>query len=138
MKLKYFKLKVIFELGNFWKLLEIRGKPWNNFPQSSISINAALGHSKPIYIVIMTVACYTVACLSPNLYSHLKIKWNCVKTYKNETKLCQAVKKKKKNANQISILCIFLSISVITLNLLKLMLKFVKNPLKLLIKFVPK
>ena len=39
-------------------LLEIRGKPWNNFPWNSITINAALGHSKPIYIMIITVTYY--------------------------------------------------------------------------------
>ena len=111
---------VIFELRNFWKLLEIRGKPWNYFPWNSISINAALGHSKPIYVMIITVACYTVACLSPNLDSHLKIRWNCVKTYKNETKLCQAV---KKNADQIFILCIFVNISVIMLKSVKVNVK---------------
>ena len=87
---------------------------------SGILINAALGHSKPIYVIIITVACYTVVCLSTNLYSHLKIKGNCVKTYKNKTKLCQAV---RKNADQVFILWIFVRISVIILKFVKINVK---------------
>ena len=87
---------------------------------SGISINAALGHSNPIYVVIITVAGYSVACLGTNLYSHLRMKWNCAKTYKKQTKLCQAV---KKSADQVFTLCIFLRISVIMLKFIKVNVK---------------
>ena len=56
-----------------------------------------------------------------------------MKTYKNKTKLRQAV---KKNVYQVFILCTFVRISVIILKFVKVNAKVVKNPLKLLIKFV--
>ena len=53
-------------------------------------INANMRHSTLIYLALKNVACKL---LSANLYSHIKMKLNCVKTCKNEAKLCKGGEK---------------------------------------------